>query len=129
VIAGIGVDRITISRVRQAVARSGQRFITRLYTEHEQQQANDKGDRDRRLAMLFAAKEAVAKALGTGFRQGVRPCDIETIHQTSGQPTITLHHGAKAVAANLGVEQIYLSLSDENGVAIAFAIAEKRPYA
>ncbi|MDQ6950596.1 MAG: holo-ACP synthase [Mariprofundales bacterium] len=124
-IAGIGVDRITIARVRLAITRSGQRFIDRLYTEIEQQQAAAKGDSERRFAMLFAAKEAVAKALGTGFRQGVRPCDIETVHQPSGQPTITLHHGAQKMASQLGIHHIHLSLSDEAGVAIAFAIAER----
>ncbi|MDX8408483.1 MAG: holo-ACP synthase [Mariprofundales bacterium] len=123
-IVGIGVDRVTIARIRSAVAQHGQRFMDRLYTEAELQQAAAKGDRDRRLGMLFSAKEAVSKALGTGFRQGVTAKDIETIHQPSGQPVVTLHGGAKQQAEARDITAIHLSLTDEDGVAIAFAVAE-----
>jgi len=126
VIVGVGVDRVTIARVRTAMARHGQRFMDRLYTETELEQAAAKGDRERRLGMLFAAKEAVAKALGTGFRQGVTPKDIETIHQPSGQPVVTLHGGAKQQAQARGITAIHLSLTDEEGIAIAFAVAETK---
>ena len=126
-IVGVGVDRITIARIRAAVAQHGQRFMNRLYTETELEQAAAKGDRERRRGMLFSAKEAVAKALGTGFRYGVIPKDIETIHQPSGQPVVTLHGGAKQQAQALGITTIHLSLTDEEGIAIAFAVAETKP--
>ncbi len=123
-IAGIGVDRITIARVRAAIDRFGPRFLERIYTETEREQAERKGDPARRLAMLFAAKEAVAKALGTGFRDGVAANGIETIHQRSGAPTIQLHGTAARIAEARGIASVHISLTDEDGVAIAFAVAE-----
>jgi len=124
VIAGIGIDRLLISRVEQTLARFGERFKQRVYTSEELRQAGAKGNMARRLAMLFAAKEAVSKALGTGFHQGVAAIDIETIHQPSGKPEIFLHDGAARAAERLGVDRVHVSLSDDDGVAMAFAVAE-----
>jgi len=124
-IAGIGVDRIVVARIDASVNRFGKRFIQRVYTDHEQEQARIKGVFSRRLAMLFAAKEAVAKALGTGFRQGVTPRQIETIHQPSGKPEVFLHGAAALAAQHLGVSTVHVSLTDDDGIAMAFAIAEK----
>jgi len=123
-VIGIGVDRIAIARVAWSVERFGERFIRRVFTEAEYAQASAKGNAARRLAMLFAAKEAVAKALGTGFRQGVAPSHIETIHQPSGKPEIQLYGGAARAAGQLGIHTVHVSLSDDDGVALAFAIAE-----
>ncbi|PIS18924.1 MAG: holo-[acyl-carrier-protein] synthase [Zetaproteobacteria bacterium CG12_big_fil_rev_8_21_14_0_65_55_1124] len=123
-IVGIGTDRLLISRVAQALARFGVRFEQRVYTEHELRQAEARGNTARRLAMLFAAKEAVAKALGTGFHQGVAPKHIETIHQASGKPEVFLHDGAADAARRLGVDTVHVSLTDDDGVAMAFAVAE-----
>jgi len=123
-IIGIGTDRIAIARIEASLNRFGERFIQRVYTEHEITQASAKGNPARRFAMLFAAKEAVSKALGTGFHQGVTPHQIETIHQSSGKPEVTLHEGAKRVAERLGIHQIHVSLTDDDGVAMAFAVAE-----
>jgi len=125
-ISGIGVDRLVIARIERSLGRHGDRFIQRIYSEDEIKQSQAKGNPARRFAMLFAAKEAVAKALGTGFRQGVSPCHIETIHQPSGKPEVTLHAGAKAVAERQGVCNVHLSLTDDDGIAMAFAIAENR---
>jgi len=125
-ISGIGVDRLVIARIERSLGRHGDRFIQRIYSEAEIKQSQAKGNPARRFAMLFAAKEAVAKALGTGFRQGVSPCHIETIHQPSGKPEVTLHAGARAVAERQGVCNVHLSLSDDDGIAMAFAIAENR---
>jgi len=124
-IAGIGVDRVLIARIDRSIDRFGERFLQRVYTDAEIDQAQAKGNPSRRFAMLFAAKEAVSKALGTGFHQGVAPKHIETIHQLSGQPEITLYAGAATAAAKQGVTAVYVSLSDEDGVAMAFAIAER----
>jgi len=124
-IIGIGVDRIGIARIESSLARFGERFIRRVYTPEEIRQARLKGDLARRLAMLFAAKEAVSKALATGFRQGVAPIHIETIHQPSGKPEIHLYHGAKTVAERLGVSAIHVSLTDDDGVAMAFVVVEE----
>ncbi len=125
-IVGIGTDRLLIARIEQSLARFGNRFMQRIYTEAELSQAQARGNLARRLAMLFAAKEAVSKALGTGFRQGVAPRDIETIHQPSGKPEVRLHAGASRVAARIGVDVVHVSLTDDDGVAMAFAVAEHR---
>ena len=124
-IVGIGTDRVVIARIERTVARFDRRFETRIYTGQEIVQAKAKGDPARRMAMLFAAKEAVAKALGTGFRQGVAPVHIETIHCASGKPEVTLHAGAKEAAERIGVDVVHLSLTDDDGVAMAFAVAEQ----
>jgi len=123
-ILGIGTDRIAVARVRASLERFGDRFVQRVYTQCEYRQARARGDLARRLAMLFAAKEAVAKALGTGFHQGVTPRLIETIHQPSGKPECILHGAAKAAAGQLGVNAVHISLTDDDGIAMAFAIAE-----
>jgi len=123
-IAGIGIDRIAIARIEAALDRHGERFVQRIYTEREISQAHAKGNPARRFAMLFAAKEAVSKALGTGFRQGIALRMIETIHQDSGKPEVTLHDAAQLRADAMDIVNIQLSLTDDGGVAMAFALAE-----
>jgi len=124
-IAGIGVDRVVIARIDRSVERFGARFLQRVYTDAEIVQSQAKGNPSRRFAMLFAAKEAVSKALGTGFHQGVAPRDIETIHLPSGKPAVTLYGGARRAAEKQGVTVVHVSLTDDDGIAMAFAIAEK----
>lgn len=123
-IVGIGTDRVVIARVAASLERFGERFVRRVYTEKEYLQAQAKGNTARRLAMLFAAKEAASKALGTGFRNGIALTDIETIHQPSGKPEITLHGEAGLHARKLGITCVHLSLTDDDGIAMAFVIAE-----
>jgi len=123
-IVGIGVDRVAIVRIEASLARFGERFTRRIYTEAETAQAYTKGNPARRLAMLFAAKEAVSKALGTGFRSGIAMQQIETIHQPIGKPEITLHGAAKTAADALYIQHVHVSLTDDDGIAMAFAIAE-----
>jgi len=121
-IIGIGVDKVAISRIKCSLSRFQDKFIQRIYSQAEYKLAQAKGV-ERRLAMFFAAKEAVSKALGTGF-VGFAMKDIEVIYQSSGKPDIVLHGGALLRAESLGVAHMHLSLSDDNGVALAFAIAE-----
>jgi len=123
VIVGIGVDRVAMARIEGALARFSMRFVTRIYTDNEHRLAQKKGV-VRRLAMFFAAKEAVAKALGTGF-MGFGMKDVEVIYLPSGKPEIKLHGGALDRAEKLLIQQIHLSLTDDEGVAIAFAVAER----
>ncbi len=122
-IVGIGIDRIAIARVERTLARFGARFLARVFTEGEVREAHARADAARRLAMCFAAKEAAAKALGTGFRQGVAPCMIETHHEPTGRPVLRLHGAARAHAQRLGVREVLVSLTDDGGVAMAFAVA------
>ncbi|TLS76377.1 holo-[acyl-carrier-protein] synthase [Mariprofundus erugo] len=124
-IAGIGVDRVVISRIAHTRDRFGERFYQRVYTATEVAQAQAKGNPARRLAMLFAAKEAVSKALGTGFHQGVAARFIEIVHQPSGKPEVILHAGAEAAATRAGIVSVHVSLTDDDGVAMAFAVAER----
>lgn len=123
-IFGIGTDRVVIARITASLERFGDRFVDRVYTATEVEQARAKGNVARRLAMLFAAKEAASKALGTGFRHGITLRDIEAIHQPSGKPEIILHGVAARIAAESGIQRVHLSLTDDDGIAMAFAIAE-----
>jgi len=122
-IFGIGVDRIAISRIAQSHQRFGQQFINRVYTQDEYILAQKRGVA-RRLAMFFAAKEAVSKALGTGF-VGFAMKDVEVVYLESGKPEIKLHHHAKKIAARLGIQHIHVSLTDDDGTAMAFVVAEQ----
>jgi len=122
VIVGIGVDRIAIERVQGSLNRFGDRFVSRVYTDAEYELAKVKGV-TRRLAMFFAAKEAVSKVLGTGF-VGFGMKDIEVCYLESGQPNVILHCGAKQRAKTMNIHHIHLSLTDDDGVALAFAVAE-----
>ncbi len=119
-IAGVGVDRIAIARVTRALERHGRRFVARAFTEAEARQALAKGNPARRFAMLFAAKEAVAKALGTGFRLGIRMCEIGLGHDTLGRPMLRLYGATRVRARESGITGGHVSLSDEREFCIAF---------
>ncbi len=122
-IVGIGLDRIAIARMERALARFGARLLARVFTEAEVREALARQPMARRLALCFAAKEAAAKALGTGFREGVAPRMIETVHEPSGKPVLRLHGAALAHAKRLGVREVLVSLTDDGGVAMALAVA------
>ncbi len=119
---GIGTDMVQIERIKKSVKRFDTRFIRRLFTEAEYELAQQRGTY-RRLAMFFAAKEATAKALGTGF-VGFGMKDIEVCYLKSGKPTITLHNQAQTFANKLDISHIHLSLTDDHGMAMAFVVAE-----
>lgn len=114
-----GIDLVNIARLEAISPAILNRFIRRIYTEVEQ--AQSKGNIEQ-LAGLFAAKEAASKALGTGIGK-VAWQDIEVLHKLSGEPTIHLHGNAKKVAEHLGLEEWAVSISNENGMAIASVVA------
>ncbi len=114
-----GIDLVKIARLEAISPAILNRFIRRIYTEVEQ--AQSKGNIEQ-LAGLFAAKEAASKALGTGIGK-VAWQDIEVLHKLSGEPTIHLHGNAKKVAEHLGLEEWAVSISNENGMAIASVVA------
>ena len=122
-ILGVGTDLVEIDRVRKACERDS--FVVRTFTELERRQA---GDKISRFAGSFAVKEAVAKALGTGFR-AFMPIDIEVARDELGKPYVNLYRGAKALAHELGVERIEVSISNTAEHAMAFAVAEGAPRA
>ncbi len=114
-----GIDLVKISRLENISPAILARFIQRIYTEVEQTQSRGNFEQ---LAGLFAAKEAASKALGTGIGK-VAWRDIEILHKLSGEPTIHLHGNAKKVAERLGLNEWALSISNENGMAIASVVA------
>jgi holo-[acyl-carrier protein] synthase len=116
-----GVDLIEIERVRAAIDAHGDRFLQRVYTPAELQCC---GRRIESLAARFAAKEAVAKALGTGiWRSGVAWNDIEVLKAESGAPVLHLHGAAAALSNKSELSEWSISLSHDRTLAIAFAAA------
>ena len=114
-----GIDTIEISRLKEIDPEIRQSFIRRVFTDKEIAQARDRNDV---LSGLFAAKEAVSKALGTGIGR-VAWQDIEIIHLSSGQPTVKLHGHAKIVAEQIGLQEWSVSISHDRNKAIALAVA------
>lgn len=116
-IIGVGVDLIDIRRVETVMARFGDRFVTRLFTPLERSHCERRAKPVNGFAMRYAAKEACAKALGTGFRQGVFWRDIEVYPLPSGKPTLRLYGQAAARLQRLTPEKqthsIDVSLTDE----------------
>src|ERR1700676_2922180 len=120
VIAGIGIDLAEVDRIRKAIERHGRRFIDRIYTAGEIAYVERKANRYERYAARFAAKEAGMKAIGTGWRRGVRWQDFEVANLPSGRPTLKFHGVAATIADGLGVRNVALSLTHtaEQGLAI-----------
>ena len=129
-IVGIGSDLCDIARVERTLARFGERFIVRCFTETERRRSEKRAARAASYAKRFAAKEACAKALGTGLRRGVFWRDMGVVNLPSGQPTMRLTGGAaRRLDAMLppGTEPfIHLTLTDEQGFAQAFVVIEAR---
>ena len=125
-ILGIGTDLVDIRRIEQTIARHGERFINRIYTDAERARAERKANRIDTYAKRFAAKEACAKALGTGFRQGVFFRDMGVVNLPSGKPTLRLTGGAlrrlEAITPAGYEAQIDLALTDEYPLAQAFVV-------
>ena len=124
-IVGSGVDIAEVDRIRAAAERYGARFIERIYTPVEIAYVERRlAGRWERYAARFAAKEAGMKAIGTGWRRGVRWRDFEVTNLPSGKPTLKLHGVAAQFAAMLGVKNIALSLTHTATEALAYVILE-----
>lgn len=123
-VIGVGVDALEISRMRRVLTRTPA-LLERLFTERERATCTSRcgGLRFGGLAARFAAKEAVAKALGTGL-DGFGFRDVEVLNDDRGRPEVTLHGGAAAAAAAAGVTRIHVSLTTSVDVAIANAVLE-----
>lgn len=126
-IVGIGVDLARISRVQGSLERFGDRFAGKILSEVEMDRLIRRPDRAAWLAKRFAAKEAVAKALGTGMRQGVHFSQIVVSRKQGGAPAVQLSGAALARAESLGVTHTHITITDEHDYAIAFAVLESRP--
>lgn len=121
-LGGVGCDLVTISRLEKAVSRPG--FLERVFTEGEIEYCESRGvQKFQSLAARFAAKEAVWKALGTGFREG-EFTDVEVVQDELGKPELVLHGAIKKLADSQGVVKISLSLSHEGNQAMAMVVTE-----
>ena len=120
-IYGIGVDQVDLNRVRKLLNKSKTKFEKRCFTQNEIVYANRFNDPAKRLGARFAAKEAVMKSLGKGWRQ-LSWKDIEIIG--GGKPEVILHGKAKELASELNIDNVHVSLSHEEDKAIAFTISE-----
>ena len=115
-----GTDLVQIERFERAMSRQGERFLSRLFTARELAQCQGKSAS---LAARFAAKEAIAKALGTGIGpHQIAWTDLEIVRQDSGQPTVELHAAAARFYAALGGQSIAISLTHEQYLAQAFCV-------
>ena len=123
-IVGTGVDLAEVDRVRKAIERFGERFLQRVFTPAEIAYVERRGSRYQRYAARFAAKEAGMKALGTGWRRGVRWQDFEVANLPSGKPTLLLHGVAARFAERQGVTAVSLSLTHTDALGMAFVVLE-----
>jgi holo-[acyl-carrier protein] synthase len=123
-IVGTGVDLAEVPRIRASIERFGARFINRIYTPAEIAYVERKANRFERYAARFAAKEAGMKAIGTGWRHGVRWQDFEVVNQRSGKPTLLFHGVAARVAGKLGVRNVSLSITHTAELGMAHVILE-----
>jgi len=131
VILGIGNDIIDIRRIEKTLERYGERFIQRIFTDLERKKSDGRAQRAASYAKRFAAKEACAKALGTGLRRGVYWRDMGVINLPSGRPTIKLTGGAAMTLDELTPEgfeaRIDLTLTDDFPLAAAIVIISGLP--
>ncbi len=132
-ILGLGADICDVRRIEAAIARHGERFLARVFTEAERAKAARRTEKIRAatFAKRFAAKEAAAKALGTGFRRGVFFSDLGVLNLPSGQPTLLMTGGAAARLAQItppGAEAVVsLTMTDEYPYAFAQVIISAVP--
>jgi holo-[acyl-carrier protein] synthase len=124
VIIGMGVDIAEVDRIRSAIEKYGETFLRRLYTPGERAYCEQFRNKYERYAGRFAAKEAAMKALGTGWRRGVKWVDFEVVREPSGRPSIGLHGEAKKIAERMGVTHISLSITHTISQALAQVIFE-----
>ena len=123
-IVGLGVDITLIDRMEAAIARRGRALLERVFTPAEIRYCEKHRHSAERFAGRFAAKEAAMKALGTGWRRGVRWVDIEVVRESSGKPTLKLSGATRAIADGLGVKNIAITITHDGNMAMAQVIFE-----
>jgi holo-[acyl-carrier protein] synthase len=118
-----GIDLVDCPRIEQMIQRHGERFIKRVFTAAEQAYAQANKNDIEKLAGRFAAKEAILKLMGTGWRGRIAWTDIEIINNAAGQPEVTLGGEVKKIAEQLGIKHISVSITHTANFAIASAVA------
>ena len=118
-----GIDLVDCPRIEEMIKRHGERFINRIFTAAEQAYAEANKDRIEKLAGRFAAKEAILKLMGTGWRGKIAWTDIEVVNNPAGQPEVTLDGEVKKLAEKFGIKHISVSITHTANFAIASAVA------
>ena len=121
-IIGIGLDLVRVDRVRTAAERWKDRFINRVFTETERRYCFERSSPYASLAARFAVKEAVLKALGTGWSQGIRWVDIEVRNDSSGRPSAKIGGRTEQLLRERGATSIHISLSHDGDYAVGEAV-------
>lgn len=121
-VAGVGVDLVDIARMRRVLARTP-RFVQRVFTDAERAWCGRRADPVASYAGCFAAREAVLKALGVGFSDGVSYDDVSVDHDEKGRPVAVLTGAARRIAREQGVTEVFISISHTREVAVANAVA------
>jgi holo-[acyl-carrier protein] synthase len=124
-IYGIGVDVLEVKRIGRTLERYGAHFIDRLLMPEEQAQLSRTQRRERFIAMRFAAKEAIVKAMGTGFAHGVWIRDVGVVQNAWGKPEVVFSARGERVRRGLGVGEGHVTLTDEAGLIVAVAVLMK----
>lgn len=123
-IFGIGTDIVQVSRMKENLAKHGERFAERILAESELQRYREHAKPAQFLAKRFAAKEAAAKAFGTGFRDGLSLRHIVVANDENGRPSLQFSDMAEELSKKFQINQSHVSLSDEPNYAVAFVILE-----
>lgn len=124
-IYGIGVDVLAVRRMEQLYARFGARLLERLLMPEERRQFDQAKRPVRFLAMRFAAKEAIVKAMGTGFANGVWIRDVGAVQNSLGKPEVVYSPRGETVRRKLGVGEGHVTLTDEAGLIVAVAVLQR----
>jgi holo-[acyl-carrier protein] synthase len=123
-VLGVGTDLMEIARIHQSIDRFGERFLRRVFTAREIQYCQRKKNAAESFAARFAAKEAGAKALGTGISRGVSWLELEVSREPGGRPTLELSGRAAERAREIGVASVSLSLTHSKDIALAVVVME-----
>jgi len=123
-ILGIGTDIVEVLRIARMIERHGELFITRVYTDKEIEYCSARKAATQHYAGRWAAKEAILKTLGTGWRRGIGWRDIEITNDRQGMPLVKMRGGAREIQQKAGIEQIHVTISHCHCHAVAYAVAE-----
>jgi len=126
-VIGIGTDIVECLRIAQMIERHGELFLTRVFTPREIEYCSSRKAATQHYSGRWAAKEAVLKAMGTGWARGISWRDIEVSNHESGRPSIILSGGARDVCDRLGILQVLISISHCRTHATAYALAVGHP--
>ena len=126
-IFGIGVDVLEAARIKKVLARFGDRFIERLLMPAERAQLGRTKRPERFIAMRFAAKEAIVKAMGTGFAHGIWIRDVGVVQNAWGKPEVAYSPRGEKMRRKLGIGEGHVTLTDEAGLIVAVAVLETAP--